>query len=60
MVLTFTLSVKRITFELRWLHNMQYQHIILFAMNDSEDCFSTRTAPSLKLTSVLCELKPPV
>lgn len=38
------------TFELRWLHNTQYQHIILFAINDLEDSFLTRTAPSLKLT----------
>lgn len=38
------------TFELRWLHNTQYQQIILFAINDREDSFSTRTAPSLKLT----------
>lgn len=60
MVLTFIFSVKIITFELRWLHTIQYQHIILSAIYDSEDCFTTGTTSSLELTSVFHELKPPV
>lgn len=40
-------------------HTIQYQHIILFAVYDSEDYFITGTTSSLELMSVFHERKPP-